>query len=139
MIDITINNKLVTESEISEVESQIGSIFPEDYKAFLLKSNGAYFDSTEVFLGDYDDDINVFEIYSLKYGESNFIENNEFNEGILDEGYFNIGSIRGGNICMSLREENYGVIYVYYSTAELEFAALSFSEFLEELVDYSSE
>ncbi|WP_177733485.1 SMI1/KNR4 family protein [Flavobacterium inviolabile] len=139
MIDITINNKLVTESEISEVESQIGSIFPEDYKAFLLKSNGAYFDSTEVFLGDYDDDINVFEIYSLKYGESNFIENNEFNEGILDEGYFNIGSIRGGNICMSLREENYGVIYVYYSIAELEFAALSFSEFLEELVDYSEE
>lgn len=139
MIDITINNKLVTESEISEVESQIGSIFPEDYKAFLLKSNGAYFDSTEVFLGDYDDDINVFEIYSLKYGESNFIENNEFNKGILDEGYFNIGSIRGGNICMSLREENYGVIYVYYSIAELEFAALSFSEFLEELVDYSEE
>lgn len=136
MIDIKIKNEFVTENEISEIENQIGKIFPKDYKDFLLKSNGAYFDSTDIFFGEYDDDINVFEVYSLKYGKSNFLEKNEFNEGILDDGYFNIGRIRGGNICMSLLEQDYGAIYAYYSTAELEFLASSFTEFLEALIDY---
>lgn len=136
MIDIKIKNKLITENEISELTHQIGKTFPEDYKDFLLKSNGAYFDSTNVFFGEYDDDINVFEIYSLQYGKSNFWEQNEFNAGILDDGYFNIGRIRGGSICMSLQEQNYGSIYAYYSAAELEFLTSSFTEFLEGLIDY---
>ena len=136
MIDIKIKNKLITENEISELTNQTGKIFPKDYKDFLLKSNGAYFESSDIFFGEYDDDINVFEIYSLKYGKSNFLEHNEFNDGILDDGYFNIGRIRGGNICMSLQEQNYGSIYAYYSTVELEFLAPSFTEFLEGLIDY---
>jgi hypothetical protein len=53
MIDIKIKNKLITENEISELTHQIGKTFPEDYKDFLLKSNGAYFDSTNVFFGEY--------------------------------------------------------------------------------------
>lgn len=136
MIDIKIKNKLITENEISELTNQTGKTFPKDYKDFLLKSNGAYFESSDIFFGEYDDDINVFEIYSLKYGKSNFSEQNEFNDGILDDGYFNIGRIRGGNICMSLQEQNYGSIYAYYSTVELEFLAPSFTEFLEGLIDY---
>jgi hypothetical protein len=64
------------------------------------------------------------------------LEQNEFNAGILDDGYFNIGRIRGGNICMSLQEENYGSIYVYYSAAELEFLTSSFAEFMKGLIDY---
>lgn len=136
MIDIKIKNKLITENEISELTNQTGKTFPKDYKDFLLKSNGAYFESSDIFFGEYDDDINVFEIYSLKYGKSNFSEHNEFTDGILDDGYFNIGRIRGGNICMSLQEQNYGSIYAYYSTVELEFLASSFTQFLEGLIDY---
>lgn len=136
MIDIKAKNKLITENDISELTNQTGKIFPKDYKDFLLKSNGAYFESADIFFGEYDDDINVFEIYSLQYGKSNFSEQNQFNDGILDDGYFNIGRIRGGTICMSLQEKNYGCIYAYYSTAELEFLASSFTEFLEGLIDY---
>jgi len=82
-----------------------------------------------------DDGKRLFYFFPIKYAGSLLVEKKDY----LPEKHLNIGTTETGYLSMSLDEEDYGAIDVYYSEAELEFVAASFTEFLNGLVDYTDD
>ena len=110
---------------------------PEDYKKHMLKYNGGSTDDPcEWHL---DSRVEFFEFTPIKYGdytmEKSFLISRR---GVLPKKDIYIGRILGGNLCMSLSEENHGSIYVFYSDGERIDICNSFTEFVNGLV-YSDE
>ncbi|WP_442264913.1 SMI1/KNR4 family protein [Tenacibaculum sp. ZS6-P6] len=127
--------KLISESEILNLELEYGISLPEDYKEKILEMNG--FSSTvDLYFKpeEWDDEIEFFYVFSIKYGSSTFEKYNT-KDGLNDypEGKISIGRSRTGNFSMSVKKDDYGSIYVYYSDGEMHKLASSFSEFLEGL------
>ena len=128
-------NPPITLSDIHEFETSKGIIFPQDYKAHMLQYNGATVESIEVHFGVPDDGINFSYFHPLKYGDSILVDTKDY----LPEKHITIGCTSTGYLAMSLAEDTYGHIYVYYSEGELKFLAASFTEFIEGLIDYEDE
>ena len=129
----TSKEKDLTPSELIELEKLYSIKLPKSYKEFMIKNNGMrplreYFFKPEI----WDNDIEIFNIFSIKYGSSTF-EKYNINIGLGDypEGKVTIGRSRTGNFSMSVKKDDYGSIYVYYSDGEMHKLASSFSEFLE--------
>ncbi|SEC37900.1 SMI1 / KNR4 family (SUKH-1) [Tenacibaculum sp. MAR_2009_124] len=127
--------KLISESEILNLELEYGISLPEDYKEKILEMNG--FSSTvDLYFKpeEWDDEIEFFNVFSIKYGSSTFEKYNT-KDCLNDypEGKISIGRSRTGNFSMSVKKDDYGSIYVYYSDGEMHKLASSFSEFLEGL------
>ena len=126
-------NPPITLSDIQEFEAAKGLTLPEDYKAHLLRYNGAEVESIEVYFGVPDDGINFSYFHPLKYGDSILVDTEDY----LPEKHITIGCTSTGYLAMSLAEEAYGHIYVYYSEAELTWLADSFTAFVSDLTDYT--
>lgn len=126
-------NPPITLSDLQEFETSTGLFLPEDYKAHLLQYNGAKVESIYVYFGVPDDGINFFYFYPLKHGSSMQVEIVDY----LPEKHITIGRTQGGSLAMSLDDEHYGNIYVYYSEGELTFLASSFTAFVSGLTDYT--
>ncbi|MCI3939505.1 SMI1/KNR4 family protein [Chryseobacterium aahli] len=99
----------------------------------MLKYNGGSPLSYYIYFGEPDDGILLSGFKSIKYGTS-LVEKQDY----LPKNHLSIGYIETGYLAMSLDEKDYGNIFVYYSEAELEFLASSFTAFLEGLVDYTN-
>ena len=128
-------NPPITLSDIQEFETAKGLTLPEDHKAHLLQYNGAEVESIEAYFGVPDDDSNFSYFHPLKYGDSILVDTEDY----LPEKHITIGCTSTGYLAMSLTEDTYGHIYVYYSEVELKFLAASFTEFIEGLIDYDDE
>ena len=127
--------KPISNSEILNLELEYGVLLPEDYKEKMLEMNG--FSSTDdlYFKPEiWDDEIEFFYIFSIKYGSSTFEKYNtkeELND--YPEGKISIGRSRTGNFAISVKKDDYGSVYVYYSDGEIHKLANSFTKFLEGL------
>lgn len=133
MINFEIENKLITPQELNEFEIEMELSLPQDYKEYMLKYNGGFPLSYYIYFGEPDDGILLSSFKSIKYGTS-LVEKQDY----LPKNYLSIGHIETGYLAMSLDEKDYGNIFVYYSEADLEFSASSFTEFLDGLVDYTN-
>jgi len=138
-MEFYIQNQLVTEQEIQDFERGYDLTLPNDYKVDLLKYNGGVVTSSYLYFEHYDSGIRLASFQPLKYGYDTIEKSYEDSRDYLPEKYINIGYTGTGNICISLQEQNYGAIYVYYSEVELAFIAASFTEFFRGLVDYTDE
>jgi len=132
MIDFRIENEQITAEDLNEFEKEIGLTLPEDYRAHMLKYNGGLPSSYYLYYGEPDDGILLSGFKSIKYGDS-LVEKQDY----LPENCLSIGYTETGYLAMSLDENEYGSIFVYYSEAELTKIAASFTEFLDGLVDYT--
>lgn len=128
-------NPPITLGDIQEFETATELSLPEDYKADLLKYNGATTESIYIYFGEPDDGINFFYFLPLKYGSSMHVEIIDY----LPEKHILIGCTQTGNLAMSLNDEDYGNVYVYYSEGELTWLASSFTAFVSGLIDYTDE
>lgn len=106
----------ISDFDISAIESDLGVIFPNDFRAHYLSANGGY---PEADIYKWSDGslttINTF--FSIMYEGFTSLEKT-YKNLILSEKYLPIGIIPfctddGGNFfCISCRERDYG--YVYY-------------------------
>lgn len=144
--------------DISAFEKRIGYLLPEDYKEFLLKTNGGSFDCYKVI------DTERFgktspEMVDLIYGlnsESYSDLDDKFNtyhieDKRMPDGLIPIAGDPGGNhFCIALGEGKNGEIYFWDHELEVEFDSPeqaknyyencffvcgSFSEFLQKIYD----
>ncbi len=139
IVEIDIEEKLVLPHEVEEIELELGVKFPSDYKDFMLVYNGGSSASTGVYFGGYDDGVRFSSFLPLKYGDDTLEESYLESRDVLPENLTPIGYTGTGFLAMSLGENDYGSVYVYYSDVEPEFLATSFTEFLNGLVDYGDE
>ncbi|WP_420571191.1 SMI1/KNR4 family protein [Kordia sp.] len=125
----------ITLEEFQQLENNYSIKLPQDYKNHMLKCNGINPLEDYYFLPDiWEDEINFFYILPIKYGSYIFEEGNLI--GYLEdypEMQVMIGVTRTGSLSMSLKKEEHGSIYVYYSDGEMHKLANSFTEFLEGL------
>ena len=128
-------NPPITLSDIQEFETATELSLPEDYKAHLLKYDGARTESMYLYFGEPDDDINFSYFLPLKYGDSMHVEMDDY----LPRKHITIGCTRFGYLAMALDEEHYGHIYVYYSEVILTWLAPSFTAFVSGLIDCTDE
>ncbi|WP_227871732.1 SMI1/KNR4 family protein [Flavobacterium kingsejongi] len=124
----------MTPEELNKFELEIELSLPEDYKAHMLKYNGGTPLSYYFYFGEPEDGIRLSYFFSIEYGAL-LVEKQDY----LPKMHISIGKTETGYLSMSLDEENFGAIYVYYSEVELELIATSFTEFLNGLIDYSDD
>ena len=129
-----LTNHPLSPKELQEFEEKLALVLPEDYKAHMLVYNGGAASSSYIFWGVPDDGINLFGFHPIKYGRTLFVERKDY----LPENHLAIGRTGTGYLAMSLDEKTYGNIYVHYSEVELEFLASSFTDFLDNLTDYTA-
>lgn len=132
MTEFRIDHKCITQEELREFEEQIQLVLPEDYKAHMLTFNGGSPLTYYIYFGEPDDGINLSGFKPIKYGED-LVEAKDH----LPQKHLSIGYTETGYLAMSLDQDNYGSIFVYYSEAELKKIASSFTEFLEGLADHT--
>jgi hypothetical protein len=116
----------VDENKLSEVETAYKFRFPEQYKAFLLQSNGGKINPRNFSFGDedyegsridrflavYDGDHDNFETYFKIY---------KLDEQRIPENLVPIAHDDGGNlICISVEGEDSGAVYFWDHEYELE-------------------
>ena len=128
-------DKLVDKNDIKELELKYKVILPNDYKDYMLEMNGLFSKKTLYFKPEiWGEDIEFFYVLPIKYG-SDIFERANLKDEFFDfpENHITIGVTYTGNISMSLKESEYGSIYVFYSDGEMHKLANSFTEFLEGL------
>lgn len=125
-------NPPITLRDLQDFETSTGLLLPGDYKTHLLMYNGAETESTEVYFGEPDDGINFFYFHPMKHGSTMLMGTRDY----LPAQYISIGCTQTGYLAMSLNEDNYGSIHVYYSEVELTWLAPSFTAFVSGLADY---
>lgn len=142
MITPTSTFHLLTNADISYIESKLGVLLPEDYKEFLMTVNAAslktsYFKGIECDLYFSSFLHQQFDLpYSMLTLNTNFAKAHEDESPIMGKEYLWIATDHGGEpIYISLLEENRGA--VYFLRGDLTFQegarllANSFTHFLE--------
>ena len=127
--------------EVEQLERDYNIKLPQDYKDHMLTYNGInplknYYFQPNI----WEDEINFFSTLPIKYGDYIFEEANLI--GYLKdypENHISIGRSRTGSISISLKKDEYGSVYVYYSDGEIHKLANSFTEFLEGLEEYEDD
>ena len=151
MTEILNGNKFGTIDleDIKQFESHNGVTLPEDYKSFLLKYNGGK--PKHALEPTVKSDIQwIYGMVAEPYYASLFQHLDMF-QGRLPSWYFPIANDSGGNLyLMSLYEENRGLIAFWDHENEAEegqadqyfenltVVASSFTDFLNQLVDYTN-
>ncbi len=127
--------KLISNLDITNLELEYKISLPSDYKEKMIEMNGLSAMTDLYFKSEiWDDEIEFFYVFSIKYGSSTFEKYNTTGElNDYPEGHVSIGRSRTGHFSMSVSKNNYGSIYVYYSDGEIHKIADSFTEFLEGL------
>jgi hypothetical protein len=142
---------IATPELLAAFEEVIEARLPEDYKAFVLSTNGGtpFPDTYIVNDGEEEWESNVF-FYGLQTGHHSLYSlptNYEEYAGRIPSGLIPIGNDYGGNlICISVTQETYGQIFFshhdYFSYNDEEpcedgtyFVAPSFSAFFDNLFE----
>ncbi len=147
---LTDGGKKIGIKEMSAFEKDLGVKLPEDYKDFMIESNGGMPEDDLLF--DFMDEVTnqkntsliqeFFIVYTKDNDESDNLKNNcqeLWDDQALSREMFPFGQDPAGNfLCISLKKDDYGK--VYYCSHEFEDAetgylvqseiAISFSAFL---------
>ncbi|WGH74768.1 SMI1/KNR4 family protein [Tenacibaculum tangerinum] len=128
MIHFENTKEPVSVQEIKEFETKFNIKFPESYKLHILKYNGGY-PSLDMYFGDFNIPIDSF--LSIKHGNQTIerVMNNLSN--VLKGKEVPFARSTSGTIYMSLKEEDYGSVYVAYSEWNPKLLAKTFDEFIE--------
>ena len=143
MVDLIGSEKTVSELEFLDFESNFKSVLPAQFKTHYLKRNGGFPAEEDVESGRWGLPVNGF--YSIKYGNLNIFDVIENAEEIIpsnsaygtwSKGWFvPFAYDSGGNsIFISLREIDYGSVYIYAQDGDNLFKiSESFGDFLIKL------
>nr|WP_321229235.1 SMI1/KNR4 family protein [uncultured Psychroserpens sp.] len=125
----------ISSEEINEFEEKYNKNLPNSYKDHIIINNGGIPDK------DYlrNSEITVSCFYSIKNGKNKIedvIKVLQELEDVLPKHLFPFAHDMGGNdFCISLAEEDYGKIYIWYHDAggEKKLISGSFEEFMSGL------
>ncbi|CAL2080603.1 SMI1/KNR4 family protein [Tenacibaculum sp. 190524A05c] len=132
-MNFKIDEKTITIEEFNQFEALLeGLKFPDDYKSHMLTYNGGYPEGDYVCFKHPEKVIKVDYLHPIKYGDS-AMEYYLMMRNVLPSNQIEIGSIRGGSICISLNQSDYGSISIYYEDVILEKIANSFTDFINGL------
>jgi len=139
MIEFEIIDKLIGLADINLLEQDLQVVFPDDYKEHMLQYNGGIVKSSAVYFKEFDTGIVFESLHPIKNGDDTLEDLYALRRDYLPEKYISIGYINGGNLCISLTEDNHGAIYAYYPDGENKLLAASFKDFLSNLIDYGDD
>lgn len=128
-------------NDIKEIEKSLGIKLPKDYVNHMLKFNGIDPQGDYYYKPDiWEDEINFSYILPIHHGTYTFNKANKIKTlEDFPEMQVMIGATTTGNLSMSLKKEDNGSIYVYYSDGEIHKLADSFTEFLQRLEEYEDD
>ncbi|CAL2094272.1 SMI1_KNR4 domain-containing protein [Tenacibaculum sp. 190524A05c] len=136
MVGFKIDEKTITIEEFNQFEALLeGLKFPDDYKSHMLTYNGGSVPFDYDYLLSYLDDNNelieakFIRFYSLERIKLTYEKKHEF----LFPKLLAIGLIEGGYLAMGYTKNNYGEIFVFFSSEGPYKVANSFKEFIENL------
>ena len=139
----------INAKDIAEFENEVGKIFPEDYKRFMLKSNGGT--PKEEWLYDFFDEVTeaentsvIREFFSLfsedtvKMGNLKKIYKTMTYEEMIPDDMLPIADDPGGNvIAISLNKDDYGYMYfINHEYDDLDTGYLVKSKIAESMSDF---
>jgi len=130
MLNFKDKEQSITSDELDSILSDVN--LSEGYKTHIVNNNGGK-PNLEFFKG-----IRIHYFHAIKYGDYTVEEILEDLEGIIPNSFFPIANDEGGNeICISLNENDYGKIYMWYrgmdGDNETKLLANSFKYFLNGL------
>lgn len=150
---LTDNGTKLNLGSISKFETMLNIVLPDDYKIFMIDSNGGMPEEDWVF--DFNDSItntkkrSLIQNFFVIYLEDNFevdnlknVCNQLWNDRAISRSMFPFAEDPAGNfICISLKENDCGTVYFCdheYEDAETEYMmrskiADSFSDFINSL------
>ena len=139
----------ISQDDINDIQEKIGVLFPEDYRKFLLQSNGG--ETEEDMLYDFFDEVTennntsvIQEFFSIDGERMDIytVYKNLLDEEAIPRDMIAIASDPGGNIIsISLAREDYGTVYfLNHEYEEMDSSYLvkskiasSFTEFISQL------
>lgn len=125
--------KAIEPSVIEELEAELGVLFPDEYKALVLKHNGASIIPFAFKVGEMVESINNFH---------NVVEKYHFSDERLPEGIIPFARDAGDNqICFDYRDGTISILFWDYGSpkndgVDLSLVANSFKEFLNMLFEF---
>ncbi|MEY8747004.1 SMI1/KNR4 family protein [Paenibacillus tundrae] len=149
MVQMDGSHQPITLEEINEFQQKLNLRFPEQYKNFLLESNGGDPSPSMFKISDEQGEgvLNIF--YGIGDMYSNLEEYIDIYEGRLPSGFIPIGNDPSGNvICLGLSEKYYSNIFFWDHEQEsdnpddmsnMSFLANDLNEFLNSLYDDKEE
>ncbi|WP_338553176.1 SMI1/KNR4 family protein [Paenibacillus sp. KS-LC4] len=149
MVQMDGSHQPITLEEINEFQQKLNLRLPEQYKNFLLESNGGDPSPSMFKISDEQGEgvLNIF--YGIGDMYSNLEEYIDIYEGRLPLGFIPIGNDPSGNvICLGLNEKYYSNIYFWDHEQESDnpddmsnmfFLANDLNEFLNSLYDDNEE
>ncbi|WP_137940452.1 SMI1/KNR4 family protein [Chitinivorax sp. B] len=135
MIEIGNHGRTIIDSEVVDIEKKFNVIFPEEYRAFLLKFNGGTPEFCSIDIPGMEDsptDVKVFFGIDRKYETSNIDWNIQLlNEFEFDIPLLPIASDSGGSIfCIECGSNNVVFLDMNESPCAVYEVAKTFEEFL---------
>ena len=134
-----IENEKITLDEFNRFEKLLGDLkLPNDYKDHMLNYNGGSVPFDYDYIFSYQDDNNEFieakfiRFYSLERVKLTYEKKHEF----LFPKLLTIGLIEGGYLAMGYTQNNYGEIFVFFSSEGPYKVADSFTELIESMEEY---
>lgn len=141
MLQIRPNDITGVSDCLKELEQQLGIVFPDDYKQFLIKYNGGWTPNTTIYFRDFSFGLN--SLYGVGRAKNtaniNFLMNSgvsvivdEFFESLLD-GFFTIGDWFGSRYYIGVNPNSNEFGTIYYMNEDRQgycFVASSFKDFV---------
>ncbi|WGH75103.1 SMI1/KNR4 family protein [Tenacibaculum tangerinum] len=132
-------NQKLSPADISDFETQIGKVLPDDYKQHMLNWNGGgvhQYNLEHVNFPEHSD-YGLLGLAPISHSKSTILNKMNALSSALPSNYIPIGRTRGGGtILMSLENnETYGNIEVMFSEGDIINMSPSFSQFLEDMVE----
>lgn len=119
MLTLEDSEKKINLGDFADLENLVGRRLPQSFKRFYLRNNGGYIDNKHLYSGDTTYSIHGFE--PVKYGEStieanytDFLEGYDFFRRLIPFAFDEAGN----NYVLSLRLEDYGVVYLWLHEEE---------------------
>lgn len=119
MINMDKENEKISIKEVEEFELRHDIKLPNQYREFLIKSNGGYPHASTFKISDEDGESVVNKFYGIGDMKGNLDRVFEILDGELPEGFISIGDDPAGNeICIGINEKYYGKIYLWIHDME---------------------
>lgn len=114
-VKIEKNKKLATHLEIQQLKDHIGSDMPEDYKQFLLNSNGGHVENNMFYADENNEIVGVRYFFGINTNNDNDVYKAlDVYKNRVPSKLLPIGEDGCGNLfCLSLRDKDYNTVYFW--------------------------
>lgn len=125
----------ITETDLDFFQNSIvNQVLPNDYRQHMLTYNGGDVNETIYNINFPEGGGIISDLYPIKYGKQTIESVNNNIKHALPQGYLSIGmNTGGGQIIMSLNDENYGFIKEWYADGSMVDLSSSFTELLNSM------